>query len=193
MSFLRESIGKALHLTVLLLLLPMISIAACTSTTMLPPTTGVWPQANYDYANTRDAAASLISPQNVNKLGVAWNFQVAGVSLYGALATSPIVVNGTVYLQDLQSNVYAIDLQSGNLKWEKLYNASSVGPNGVAAEGGKVFVESSMQTIAALVQADSPARHPGHRPATHRLPGHALLEYDPRHGQHGHHELLQRW
>jgi outer membrane protein assembly factor BamB len=136
---------------IVILLLPMISIAAYTSTTPSEgTTTGTWSQANYDYANTRDVAASPISSRNVNKLGVAWTFTVTGVSIYGALATSPIVVNGIVYLQDLGSNVYAIDLQSGTLKWEKLYNAPSVGPNGVAVDQGKVFVTSSMQTIAAL-------------------------------------------
>lgn len=151
----RTSRFIAVHcpLAVMLLLLPVM-MAACASTT--PPSrlpgaaTGTWPQANYDYANTRNAATSLISSHNVNQLGVAWTFQVTGVSTYGALATSPIVVNGIVYLQDLQSNVYAIDLASGALKWEKLYNAYNRGPNGVAVDQGKVFVESSMQTIAAL-------------------------------------------
>jgi len=132
----------------------MIVITACTSTSSpchpSGTATGTWSQANYDYANTRDAAESLISSQNVNRLCVAWTFTVAGVSIFGALATSPIVVNGTVYLQDLQNNVYAIDLQSGALKWEKLYNVSIVGPNGVAVDQGKVFVASSSETIAAL-------------------------------------------
>jgi len=147
-------IAVSCPLTVVLLLLPMLLLAACTSTTAPSrpsgTATGTWLQANYDYANTRDAAASLISSHNVNQLGVAWTFNVAGASLFGALATNPIVINGIVYLQDLQSNVYAIDLQSGTLKWEKLYNADNLGPNGVAVDQGKVFVESSMQTIAAL-------------------------------------------
>lgn len=138
----------------LILLLPMLLLAACTSTTTPCRPSGTatctWAQANYDYANTRDAADSTISSQNVNKLGVAWTFAVSGVSIYGGLATSPIVQSGTVYLQDLQNNVYAIDLQSGALKWENLYNASVVGPNGVAVDQGKVFVASSAETIAAL-------------------------------------------
>lgn len=138
----------------LILLLPLIILAACTSTASpsrpSDTVTGTWTQANYDYANTRDAIGSTLYSRNVNKLGVAWTFQVAGASLYGALATSPIVVNGIAYLQDLQSNVYAIDLASGTLKWEKLYNASVVGPNGVAVDQGKVFVASSPETILAL-------------------------------------------
>ena len=109
-----------------------------------------WPQANFDYANTRAALSSPISSANVGQLGVAWTFNVAGVSDFGALATTPVVVNGVVYLHDLQSNVYAIDLHTGSLKWQKLYNANSIGPNGPAVDAGNVIVASSEQTIAAL-------------------------------------------
>jgi outer membrane protein assembly factor BamB/plastocyanin len=111
---------------------------------------GEWPQANFDYANTRAAAGSRLSAANVGQLGVAWTFSVPGVSAFGALATTPVVVNGTAYLQDLKSNVYAIDVRTGALKWQKLYDADNVGPNGPAVDGGKVFVESNMQTVAAL-------------------------------------------
>lgn len=109
-----------------------------------------WPRGNLDYANTRAALNSSISTGNVAQLGVAWTFAVSGVSDFGALASTPVVVNGVVYLQDLMSNVYAIDLTTGSLKWQKMYNAKSVGPNGPAVDGGKVFVESSEQTVAAL-------------------------------------------
>lgn len=131
----------------------MFVITACTTTSSCRPsgaTTGAWSQANHDYSNTRDATDGSISSQNVTRLCVAWTFHVTGTSFYGALATSPIVANGVVYVQDLKSNVYAIDLQSGALKWEKDYNADTVGPNGVAVDQGKVFAASSMQTIAAL-------------------------------------------
>jgi outer membrane protein assembly factor BamB len=109
-----------------------------------------WPMANLDYANTRAVANSSLSSANVGQLGVAWTFGVPGVSTFGALATAPVVVDQTVYLQDLESNVYAIDLQTGSLKWQKLYNADNIGPNGPAVDGGKVFVESNTKTVAAL-------------------------------------------
>ncbi|HEY7358056.1 MAG TPA: PQQ-binding-like beta-propeller repeat protein [Ktedonobacterales bacterium] len=142
-------------LFVLLLLLPLLGLAACGAAATPPchpagTPTGAWPQANDDYANTRDAAASLLSSRSVQALCVAWTFQVASSSVPGDLATNPIVQNGIVYLQDLQSNVYAINLASGALKWQHLYNVGNGGPNGVAVDQGMVFVESSMQTIAAL-------------------------------------------
>ena len=59
-------------------------------------------------------------------------------------------MNGTVYLQDLKSNVYAIDFRSGELEWQKRYNADNVGPNGAGFDDGKLFVTNGMQTVVAL-------------------------------------------
>lgn len=88
-------------------------------------TTGVsgsWPYANVDLANTRDATGSTISSANVARLAPAWTFKLtgmaaAGVRPYGSLTANPIVENGVVYLQDLDSNVYALALTTGKLCW----------------------------------------------------------------------------
>jgi outer membrane protein assembly factor BamB len=87
----------------------------------------------------------------VSKLAQAWAFklpgagtcaQLCGVQGYGFLATNPIVSDGVVYIQDLSSNVYALALASGALKWEYHANApetSGPGPNGVAVVDGSVY------------------------------------------------------
>ena len=129
--------------------------SACSSNTSSssPPQAGaaaVWQQANHDLANTRNASSSTISSENVDQLGVGWTYGIEGASAYGSLATSPLVVNGTVYLQDLKSNVYAIDFRSGELEWQKRYDADNVGPNGAGFDDGKLFVTNGMQTVVAL-------------------------------------------
>jgi glucose dehydrogenase len=129
-----------------------IVVAACGPGT--PATGGSvpsdWPQANHDYANTRVATGTPISSANVRQLGVDWTFKVSGTGRFGVLGTSPIVVNHVVYLQDLNSNAYAIDLNSGKLVWQKLYNATNLGPNGAAYDNGMVFVSGEAHTVAAL-------------------------------------------
>ncbi|HET9848586.1 MAG TPA: PQQ-binding-like beta-propeller repeat protein [Candidatus Dormibacteraeota bacterium] len=115
-----------------------------------PPVPTDWPQANHDYANTRVATGSPISSANVRRLGVDWTLRVAGISQFGALTTSPIVVNRTVYLQDLKSDVYAVDLDTGKLIWQKIYDAPNHGPNGAGYDNGRVFVTSGDHTVAAL-------------------------------------------
>ena len=106
-----------------------------------------WPYPNADLANTRDALGSTISSSNVSKLVQAWTFKLTGAATkgvypYGSLTAAPIVRDGVVYLQDLDSNVYAISLATGKLEWEYQCNQpekSGPGPNGVAVVNGAVY------------------------------------------------------
>ena len=122
----------------------------------MPAPAGSWAYPNGDLANTRDAADSVISSANVGQLREAWTFKLAGaaasgVSSVGSLAAAPIVVNGTVYLQDLYANVYAISLATGKLRWEYTVGTaekSGPGPDGVAVAGGVVYGETSTAAFA---------------------------------------------
>ncbi|MGA8208438.1 MAG: PQQ-binding-like beta-propeller repeat protein, partial [Candidatus Dormiibacterota bacterium] len=108
---------------------------------------GSWPYPNGDLANTRDATGAVISSANVSDLKEAWTFNLTGkgatsVLDAGSLTSVPIVVNGVVYIQDQESNVYALDLSTGKLRWEYRLNQallSGPGPNGVAVVNGIVF------------------------------------------------------
>jgi outer membrane protein assembly factor BamB len=118
----------------------------------VPTTSGAagvpsWPYSNGDLSNTRDATTSTITLANVTKLKKLWSFYLSGkaeenVGGYGTLAANPIVQNGVVYMQDLSSNVYALSLATGHLKWEyklDLPEKSGPGPNGVAVANGVVY------------------------------------------------------
>ena len=132
-------------------------IGAKAATAPAPTTSGSWPYPNGDLANSRDAAGSTISSANVSSLAQTWTFKLtgkaaAGVRPYGSLAANPIVQNGTVYLQDLDSNVYALALSTGKLEWEcrlDLPERSGPGPNGVAVADGVVY-GASPTTVFAL-------------------------------------------
>ncbi|MGA2009160.1 MAG: PQQ-binding-like beta-propeller repeat protein [Solirubrobacteraceae bacterium] len=108
---------------------------------------GSWSYPNADLANTRDASGSTISSANVSGLTQAWTFKLtgtaaAGIRPYGSLSAAPVVHDGVVYIQDLDSNVYALALATGKLEWEYQCNEperSGPGPNGVAVGGGRVY------------------------------------------------------
>jgi outer membrane protein assembly factor BamB len=100
---------------------------------------GSWPAHNHDLANTRATAQTPINSQTVSQLKVKWSFPLTGVGGFGAFSSTPIVLNGTVYLQDLASNVYALDRATGALKWKHAFNQPSVGPNGVSYGYGRIY------------------------------------------------------
>jgi glucose dehydrogenase len=118
--------------------------------------TGTWADPNGDLGNTRNAAGSVISAANVASLREAWSFHIigtaaAGVHGAGALAANPVVTGGTVYLQDLDANVYAIALATGKLRWEHVVNvpeATGPGPDGVAVAGGVVYGDTPTSVFA---------------------------------------------
>ncbi|HZO07214.1 MAG TPA: PQQ-binding-like beta-propeller repeat protein [Solirubrobacterales bacterium] len=91
-----------------------------------------------DNANTR-SADSTIKRDNATSLAVAWKLPLTAESSFGAYASTPVIANGVVYSQDLESNVQAIDLESGEVLWTKRYEEPTGGPNGVAVAEGKVF------------------------------------------------------
>src|SRR5262245_38555062 len=91
-----------------------------------------WPVAGHDYENTRTQTRTKISRANVDSLEVAWSVDIPGASAYGNLASVPLIADGVVYVQDLLSNVRAIDLATGQLRWEHRYDRVQLGPDGHA-------------------------------------------------------------
>jgi outer membrane protein assembly factor BamB len=93
---------------------------------------------NTDTSNTRYVGGPIDSA-NVSQLAVAWTLPLTSKSEYGSYSSAPIVANGVVYSQDLDSNVQAISLKTGKVIWTKTYNSPDQGPNGLVVQGGRVF------------------------------------------------------
>jgi outer membrane protein assembly factor BamB len=110
-----------------------------------------WPLPNKDYENSRATNDSDINSENVANLNVDWSFPIPGISAFGAAASNPIIMGDRVYLQDLQCNVFALNLETGEPIWSKFYNVTGVvGPNGPAVGWGKVFVAKDLYNVTAL-------------------------------------------
>ena len=103
---------------------------------------------NGDLAGTRSARSSIDS-SNVHRLGVLWRFPLrSSGTLSGLAATTPIVVDNRVYVQDLLSNVYALDRATGRLVWQRTLHSESGGPNGVTYAGGRIYGNTGVATFA---------------------------------------------
>lgn len=100
-----------------------------------------------DTSNTRHVGGPIKSA-NVAKLEEAWSLPLTAESSFGSYSSTPVIVNGVMYSQDLASNVQAIDLESGDVIWEKSYETPDLGPNGVVVAKGGVYGATSTDAFA---------------------------------------------
>jgi outer membrane protein assembly factor BamB len=117
------------------------------------PSAAGWTLPGGNLANTRDVASSITS-SNLSTLGVAWCVPVESTGanraagLANGYATTPVVVDGVVYTQDLESNVMAIRLATGKVLWTHNYNSINGGPDGVNVVNGVVYAATDNAAIA---------------------------------------------
>lgn len=99
-----------------------------------------WPTYQGNLQATRVAAGSTIDSSNVATLGIAWNLPLPKAGFAGSITANPIIQGDTVYVQDMYSNVYALDRETGAINWQRTYDtACTAGPNGVSVGYGRLF------------------------------------------------------
>lgn len=109
-----------------------------------------WLGHNYDLANTRATTSTVINSRNVGNLKVKWRYPLSGKPTFaGLMASNPIVVHETIYLADLNSNVYALDSKTGAERWKRTFNEPNIGPNGVAY-GQNLIIGTTFTSVFAL-------------------------------------------
>src|SRR5580658_649614 len=109
---------------------------------------------NGNYAQTRFYPAKQITAGNVAHLHPAWIFQT---DVKESMETSPIVVNGVMYITTSFDHVYAVNALTGEQIW---YYAQKLGPlttyccgpnnRGVAVYGDKVYLATLDSKLVAL-------------------------------------------
>jgi alcohol dehydrogenase (cytochrome c) len=108
-----------------------------------------WPAANGNLASTRAAAGSAIDARTVQRLRPVWRFRfTAQPGLSGIFASTPLALGGRVYVQDLDSNVFALDRRTGRLVWRRPFRRMDGGPNGLAAGYGRIYGNTDVSAFA---------------------------------------------
>jgi PQQ-dependent dehydrogenase (methanol/ethanol family) len=109
---------------------------------------------NGNYNQTRFYPNRQINVGNVGKLRPAWIFQT---EVKESLETSPIIINGVMYVTTSFNHVYAIDARSGEQLWHFKHKMGPVtiyccGPNnrGVAVHGDLVYMATLDSKLLAL-------------------------------------------
>jgi len=97
--------------------------AGAQSSTTIANITDGWPYYGHDAGGMRYSPLAQINRENVATLKVAWTFHVGNISDGGSgkkrsgLETTPILVDGTLYLTTGFNRVFALDPETGKQRW----------------------------------------------------------------------------
>jgi glucose dehydrogenase/mono/diheme cytochrome c family protein len=115
-------------------------------------TSEAWTLPNVNVQNTRNIESG-ITPENVSSLKPVWMVTLNGGGAFGTFAANPVFSpdGKSVYLQDLANDVFAVNVESGEIEWEYDVPATATnneGPNGVSYYEGNLFGETNTAAFA---------------------------------------------
>lgn len=116
-----------------------------------------WLSYGRDYWNQRWSPLTQVNATNVHQLRMAWMYQT-GISRLGSFETSPIVVDGVMYLTTPYNTAMAVNARTGKEIWRYEHKPSIAapiyccGPNnrGVAISDGTVYMATLDARLVAL-------------------------------------------
>jgi len=116
-----------------------------------------WAIYGRDYTNQRYSPLAQITSANVASLRMSWMYQT-GISRLGSFETSPVVVDGVMYLTTPYNTAMAVDARTGQQIWRYEHKPSITapiyccGPNnrGVAISGNTVYMATLDARLVAL-------------------------------------------
>jgi quinoprotein glucose dehydrogenase len=101
----------------------ILALACACTTRSLGQSPDDWPYYGHDAGGMRYSPLAQINRENVANLKLAWTFHVGDISEGGGgkkrtgLETTPILVEGTLYLTTGFNRVFALDPESGTQRW----------------------------------------------------------------------------
>jgi alcohol dehydrogenase (cytochrome c) len=107
-----------------------------------------WPTVNHDLYGTRSTNQTIINKENVDSLRVKWqivnNFEIQD---------PPIIIDNIGYVQDYAGNVFAFNIEDGNVLWNL---RAGYGPTmGLSYDNGLIFSSTASKgTVVAINATD---------------------------------------
>ena len=146
----------------------LITAAQMSMADQLTPPTQDWPHVSGTLASQGYTGLTQIAKSNINDLGLAWVTQLSaepvtmpqagpGTDLT-AQQTTPIVIDGVMYLNVPGGGVAALNGATGDVKWKWVPSeeANGFGPSfqqrGVTVGEGKVYTSAAGNRMVALDQ-----------------------------------------
>ena len=109
--------------------------ASVTALAQQAPSSGDWPNYGRDAGAQRFSPLTKITPDNVSKLKVAWNFHMkpADAKNVATTETTPLVIGNTMYLGSPYGKIVVLDATTGKQLWSyDLPDNQRPAPRGIA-------------------------------------------------------------
>src|SRR5947209_6119400 len=113
-----------------------------------------WLTYSGDYNGQRHSPLTQIAPDNVHQLSAQWMFQTGTL---GSFQTTPIVIDGVLYVTGFNNNAWAIDARSGRQIWryrrelpEDLHNCCGAVNRGFGVLGDRLYMATIDAHLVAL-------------------------------------------
>src|SRR3989449_6793613 len=113
-----------------------------------------WLTYSGDYSGHRHSPLTQITPENVHQLSAQWTFQTGTL---GSFQTTPLVLDGVLYVTGFNNNAWAIDARSGRAIWRYRRNlpddlrlCCSAVNRGFAVLGDRLFMSTLDAHLVAL-------------------------------------------
>lgn len=126
----------------------MLAHATITGNNMSNSNDDWWPTVNHDLYGTRSTNQTIINKENVDSLRVKWqivnNFEIQD---------PPIIIDNIGYVQDYAGNVFAFNIEDGNVLWNL---RAGYGPTmGLSYDNGLIFSSTASKgTVVAINATD---------------------------------------
>src|SRR6266851_4039999 len=76
-----------------------------------------WLMFGGDYTSRRNSPLMQLTPQNVNRLTPQWLFQTPAPAPGRGLESTPVVVDGVIYITGNYNHAWALDARTGRTIW----------------------------------------------------------------------------
>jgi alcohol dehydrogenase (cytochrome c) len=123
-----------------------------TEAMLLDPAPGDWPNWRRTLDGWGYSPLAQITTKNAHQLQLAWSWGIPP----GQNQTTPLVVNGVMFIATPGGGVHALDAATGDLLWEYVHTVAGGGPartspmRNLAVFGDKVYVATSDARLIAL-------------------------------------------
>jgi alcohol dehydrogenase (cytochrome c) len=107
-----------------------------------------WLTFSGNYSGQRHSPLKQITPDNVRRLTAQWTFQAEGMAIGRGFETTPLILDGVMYVSGTGNYAWAVDMRSGRQIWRYrrvlpsglTYGGGNPANRGMAALGDRLFM-----------------------------------------------------